>query len=96
MFTDVALTLVSPSVQLRSRYDSPAGGRSRPSVDTASSSPLWGFPNDACILLKKLKQLPAVLPAGWLPIADAFRTFTACPTPAIRAVFSQIQQLAGI
>lgn len=32
----------------------------------------------------------------WLPVVDAFRTFTACPTPAIRSVFSQIQQLAGI
>jgi len=33
---------------------------------------------------------------SWLPVVDAFRTFTACPTPAIRSVFSQIQQLAGI
>lgn len=29
-----------------------------------------------------------------LPIVDAFRTLVACPLPAIRVVFQQIQQLA--
>jgi hypothetical protein len=26
----------------------------------------------------------------WLPIVDTFRTFAACPPPAIRGVFQQI------
>ncbi len=30
-----------------------------------------------------------------LPIVDAFRTLVTCPTPAIRAVFQQIQTLAS-
>jgi hypothetical protein len=28
---------------------------------------------------------------NWLPVVDAFRTLVACPPPAIRAVFQQIQ-----
>jgi len=32
--------------------------------------------------------------AAWFPIVEAFRTFVACPTPAIQAAFQQIQQLA--
>jgi hypothetical protein len=32
---------------------------------------------------------------GWLPIVDAFRTFTVCSTPAIKSVSQQIQQLAS-
>jgi len=34
------------------------------------------------------------LKGSWLPIVDAFRTFTACPTPAIISVFQQIQGLS--
>ena len=29
----------------------------------------------------------------WLPIVDAFRSRVACPPPAVRAVFQQIQSL---
>jgi hypothetical protein len=29
-----------------------------------------------------------------LPVVDAFRSLMACPPPAVRAIFSQIQQLA--
>lgn len=31
-----------------------------------------------------------------LPVVDAFRTLVACPPPAIRAVFRQIQSIASV
>jgi len=54
----------------------------------------------AITIRTKFVQIPALQACKllilniWLPLVDAFRTFVACPPPAVRTAFQQIQTLA--
>ena len=54
---------------------------------------LWRWMTECVVAKQPLRNRRAG--KIWLPIVDAFRTRVACPPPAVRAVFQQIQSLTG-